>query len=142
MIEKVAEEVEEAHTAVAEFNKLLHHKVMSVKPVPFEVRVPIEPRIFREVVPFPLRCEETDLNISEVVLAGYSLILRQNESSVRVVAIDLEYVTLRSLLTLACNLEVGELERLIDAVREKSRVVSKDVEKLKELMAYAKLILS
>jgi hypothetical protein len=45
-------------------------------------------------------------------------------------------------LTLACNLEVSEVEALIDAVREKKKLLEEDLAKLKELVAYAKLVLS
>jgi hypothetical protein len=138
----LAEEIEKAHNTIAEFKKLLKHKVISMNLVPFEVVVPIEQRTFRSVLTFPLRCVETDLDISEIVLAGYSLILRQGESSVRVVAIDLKYVTLGDLLIMACNLEERDLDAIIEAVREKNRVVSEDIEKLKELIAYSKLTLS
>jgi hypothetical protein len=137
----LAKLVDETRSAVVEFNKLLHNKVVSMNSVPFEIKVPIEPRVFREVVPYPLRCEETDLNISEIVLDRYNLIL-QGESRARAVTIDLETVTLKSLLTLACNLEENDLNAVIETMREKSRVMSEDISKLKELVAYTKLVLS
>ena len=137
----LAKLVDETNSVVVEFNKLLHHKVISINPVPFEIIMPIEPRVFKKVVPHPLRCEESDLNISEIYVRGYNFMF-QEEGKVRVVSIDLEIITLKSLLTLACNLEEKDLNAIIEAIREKNRAVSEDIAKLKELVAYAKIILS
>jgi len=139
----LAKLVDEANSVVEEFNKLLRHKVISINPVPFDIIIPIEPRVFKNVVPHPLRCEESDskIEISKIYVGGHNFIL-QEEGNVRVVAIDLEFITLKSLLTLACNLEEKDLNAIIEAIRDKNRVVREDIAKLKELVAYAKIILS
>jgi hypothetical protein len=101
------------------------------------VGIKIERRRFRDVKLAPLRCEETPVYIDEVVIDELDMVLRGDSFKH---SIRLTQLTIYDLLTLACNLEVGELEALINAVREKKRELEEDFNKLKELIAYAKLV--
>jgi hypothetical protein len=103
------------------------------------IEVEINERPFKGVELAPLRCVETIYPINRVAIRDYSLVLEGGivRHEARLTAFDVY-----DLLTLACNLEVSEVEKLIDAVREKKRELESDLAKLKELVAYAKLILS
>jgi hypothetical protein len=103
------------------------------------IEVEIKERPFREVKIAPLRCEETIYYINRVAIREHDLVLEG--SAVRHEA-RLTVFSVYDLLTLACNLEVSEVEMLLNAVREKKRELEEDLAKLKELVAYAKLILS
>jgi len=106
------------------------------------VEVEIEKRPLRKVKLAPLRCEETypKIYIDRVAIEDYGLVLRDAEKSRR--EIRLTSLEVHDALTLACNLEVSEVEALINAVREKRKLLEEDLAKLKELVAYAKLVLS
>jgi hypothetical protein len=103
------------------------------------VEIKIKERPFKEIELAPLRCVETTYPINRVAIRDYSLVLEGGPArhEVRLTAFDVY-----DLLTLACNLEVSEVEALINAIREKKRELESDLAKLKELVAYTKLILS
>jgi hypothetical protein len=103
------------------------------------VEVKIEKRPFRMVKLSPLRCEETNNDIDGVAIGDYDIVLRGDyfKHEIRFMRPNIYNV-----LTLACNLEVSEVEALVNAVREKKKELEKDLDKLKELVAYAKLFLS
>jgi len=103
------------------------------------VEIEIKERPFKEVELAPLRCVETIYPISRVAIRDYDLVLEGGpiRREARLAAFDVY-----DLLTLACNLDLSEVEMLLDAVREKKRALEGDLAKLKELVAYAKLILS
>jgi hypothetical protein len=103
------------------------------------IEVEIKERPFREVKIAPLRCEETIYYINRVAIREHDLVL---EGGAVRHEVSLGEFSVYDLLTLACNLEVSEVEELINAVREKKRELEEDLAKLKELVAYAKLILS
>jgi hypothetical protein len=106
------------------------------------VEVEIEKRPLKKVELAPLRCEETspEIYINRVVIENYSLVLigaNKSRREIRLTSLDVH-----DALTLACNLEVSEVEALINAVREKKKLLEEDLAKLKELVAYTKLVLS
>jgi hypothetical protein len=103
-----------------------------------DLEVKIERRRFREVKLAPLRCEETSNYIDEIAVEDANLVLKGDAFRHD---IELTRLNIHDLLTLTCNLEVSELEALLNAVREKKRELEKDFDKLKELIAYAKLVI-
>jgi hypothetical protein len=103
------------------------------------VEIEIKERQFKEIAVAPLRCVETIYPINRVAIRGYSLILEGGPVRHE---IRLTTFNVYDLLTLACNLEASEMEALINALREKKRELENDLAKLKELVAYAKLIMS
>jgi hypothetical protein len=124
-----------------EINKILRASIDLGAPAEAikNVEIEIKERPFKEIELAPLRCVETIYPVNRVAIRDYGLVLEGSpvRREVRLATFDVY-----DLLTLACNLEVSEVEALINAIREKKRELENDLAKLKELVAYAKLILS
>ena len=104
-----------------------------------DIEVEIKERPFKEVELAPLRCVETINPINRVAIREHTLVL---EGNIVMHEARLTTFNVYDLLTLACNLEVSEVEMLLNAVMEKKKFLEEDLAKLKELVAYTKLILS
>jgi hypothetical protein len=119
----------------------LEHTITSIDmPWAIKAEVPVEPRSYKRLEVAPLRCEESGKELSQVVVEGPMLkLICGNEECWRV---DLREITPDKVLTLACNLEPEEVAKLEEIIKEKIGELNNDLSSVKELIAYAKLLLS
>jgi hypothetical protein len=77
---------------------------------------------------------------SEVIIEGPMLkFICDGEECWRM---DLREITPDKVLTLACNLDPEEVAKLEEIIKEKMEELDNDLSSVKELIAYAKLLLS
>ena len=109
-------------------------------PWAIKAEVSVEPRSYKCLEVAPLRCEESGKELSQVVVEGPMLkLICGNEECWRA---DLGEITPDKVLTLACNLEPEEVAKLEEIIKEKMGELNNDLSSVKELIAYAKLLLS
>jgi len=109
-------------------------------PWTIKAEVPVGSRSYKRIELAPLRCEERGKEISQVILEGPTLkLVCGGEECWKT---DLREITPDKVLTLACNLDPEEVAKLEEIIKEKMGKLNNDLSSVKELIAYAKLLLS
>ena len=131
-----------------ELEKLLSSVVLKVEHKRFDflhVIVAIESRKLMRYKLAPLRCEEDTIDGFTPTISKVSLMCGESDCWIQLLdeqnrsydSIWLSRVLVADVLKLACNITLEEMERLIEAVREKIKQLEGDMIKLKELIAYS-----
>jgi hypothetical protein len=133
-------------TTELELNTLLNAVLLSVDRRSINTEVSVSIGVDRALKMFEWRegrieCRESDLRVDSIELKRGVIVFSRSGSMVT--AIPLDRVKVSDILFLACNTTPEELDKLAELVKEKREELEEHVIKpLKELVAYAKLMLS